>query len=61
MAPLFKIKRALCEIMDIDAKRIMIDKISKKVLYVNGSDILLVNTLMPTGVVKWEADVDQRV
>ena len=61
MTFLFEIKRALCEVMDIVAKRIIINKINKKVLYVNGSDLQFVSILMPTGIVNPEANVDQRV
>ena len=39
MKLLFKMKRTICEIMECDAKRIVIDKSEKKTFYVNGSDL----------------------
>ena len=60
LALLFKVKRAICEVMDADPKRLVIDKIKSKVFNVNGSDLQLIFTMMTSGTVKWEANVDMR-
>ena len=44
LAPLFKVKRAIREVMDADPKRLVIDKINKKVFNVDGSDLQLICT-----------------
>ena len=61
LAPLFKVKQAICEVMDADPKRLVIDKINKKVFKVDGSDLQLVCTMMASGIIKWEDNVDMRV
>ena len=61
LAHLFKVKRAICEVMDADPKRLVIDKINKMVFNVDGSDLQLVCTMMASGILKWEDSVDMRV
>ena len=61
LAPLFTVKRAICEVMDPDPKRLVIDKIIKKVFNVDGSDLQLICAMMASGTVKWEDNVDTRV
>ena len=54
LAHLFKVKQAICEVMDADPKRLVINKINKNVFNVDGSDLQLIVTMMISGAVKWE-------
>ena len=47
--------------MDIDAKLININKVCKNIIYVNGTDLQPVCSAMPSGIMIWESDIDQRV
>ena len=46
--------------MDADPKRLVIDKINKKVFNVDGSELQLICTMMASGIVEWEENVDMR-
>ena len=51
----------MCEVMDADPKRLVIDKINKKIFNVDESDLQLICTMMASGVVKWEDNLDMRI
>ena len=38
---LFKVQRAICEVMDVDAKRFVIDNVKEKI-FMNGLDVQLI-------------------
>ena len=61
LAPLFKAKRAICEINDVDGARIVLHKNDKKVFYVEGSELRLVCKLLPNGSMQWDNDIEQSV
>ena len=61
LAPLFKAKRAICEINDVDGTRIVEYKNNKKVFYVEGSELRLVCKLFPNGSMQWNNDIEQSV
>ena len=56
-----KVKRAICETMDVDGSQIVIGKNDKKVLNVHGSDLQLIASLMPSGTIQWEAEIDEKI
>ena len=47
--------------MDIDPKRVVIDKINKKVFNVDGSNFQLICMMMTSGIVSWEDNMNTRV
>ena len=61
LASLFKVKRAICEINDVDGVRIVVHKNDKKVFYVEDSELRLVCKLFPNGSMQWDNDVEQSV
>ena len=61
LALLFKAKRVICEINDVDGTLIVVDKNDKKVFYVEGSELLLVCKLLPNGSMQWDNDIEQAV
>ena len=61
MAPLLKVKRAICETMDVDGSQIGIGKNDKKKINVHGSDLQLIASLMPSGIIQWEAGIYENI
>ena len=59
--PLFKAKRVLCSTMNLDGTQVVVNKITKKLYYVEGSELRLVCELLPSGVMQWTPDVIQSV
>ena len=59
--PLFKAKRALCSTMNLDGTQVVVNKITKKLYYVEGSELRLICELLPSGVMQWTPDVIQSV
>ena len=49
LAPLFKVKRAICELKNIDGSKVVISKTDKKVFFVEGTELRLVCGLLPSG------------
>ena len=58
---LFNVKGAICQVMDADPKRLVIDKINNKVFNVDGSDLQLICTMTASGIIKYEDNVDMLV
>ena len=61
LAPLFKVKRAACEVMQIDGFQIVVSKVDKKVLYVKGFELLLIAEFLLSGILKWQLAVQKEV
>ena len=61
MDPLLQVKPAICETMDVDGSQIVIVKADKKVFNVNGSDLQLIASLMRSGIIQWEAGIDEKI
>ena len=59
--PLMKVKRAICETMQVEGEQIVIGMADKKVFCINGTDLQFLATLMPSGVIQWELEVCEAV
>ena len=59
--PLFKAKRVLCSTMNLDGTQVVVNKITKKLYYVEGSELCLICELLSSGVMQWTPDVIQSV
>ena len=59
--PLFKAKRALCSTMNLDGTQVVVNKITKKVYYVEGFELRLICEYLPIGIMRWSPDVIQTV
>ena len=59
--PLFKVKNSICEITHHDAFQIAVNKIDKKVYFVDDSELRLVCKLMPSGNMEWEEEIDETI
>ena len=59
--PLFEIKTAICEVTHSNASQIVLNKIEKKVYFVDGSELRLVCKLMPSGNMDLEEDIDETI
>ena len=58
LEPLFKAKRAICEINDVDGIRIVVQKNHKKVFYIEGSESRLVCELFSNGSMNLDNDIE---
>ena len=47
--------------MNLDGTQVVVNKITKKLYYVEGSELRLVCELLPSGVMQWTPDVIQSV
>ena len=54
-------KRAICETMDVDGSQIVIHKKTMKIFNIHGSDLQLIASLMPSGTIQLEAEVDEKI
>ena len=61
LAPLYKVKRAACEVMQLEGFQIVVSKVDKKVFYVKGFELLLIAEFLPSGVMKWQPIVQKEV
>ena len=61
LGPLFKAKRAICEVMAIDGNRVVIHKIQKKIFFVDGSELRPVCQLSKDGTMQFESNIEQVV
>ena len=59
--PFYKVKRAICEIGNFDGTQVVVSKTDKKVFFVEGKELRLVCSILPSGVVQWESYVDKTV
>ena len=59
--PLYIVKRAICEIGNFDGTHVVVSKTDKKVFFVEGKELRLVCSILPSGVVQWESYVDKIV
>ena len=61
LGPLSKVKRAICESMVIDGNRVVINKIQKKIFFVDGSELRPVCQLNKDGTMQFESNIEQVV
>ena len=47
--------------MNLDGTQVVVNKITKKLYYVEGSELRLICELLPSGVMQWTPDVIQSV
>ena len=59
--PLYKVNRAICKVMGTDDNQIMVSKVDKKVFFVEGTELRLICSLMPSGSMTWDPIIIQQV
>ena len=55
---LYKVKRVIYEIDNFGSTNVVVSKMDKKVFFVEGIELCLVCSILPSGVVQWEAYID---
>ena len=59
--PLFKIKRAILEITNIDATTVVVSKASKKVFVTDGENLKLIAEMKSKNDITWDSQVSEEV